>query len=124
MERDHETSGRKMTNDQYHELVEFLGRQFAAVGDRFTGVEGRLTGVEERLTRVEERLTRVEVFAEENRHLIQAVAEGVTNVDRKVDTLREEMIERFAEQRELMERTYRHLDERVTRLESGRGRPL
>ena len=107
MERDHETSGRKMTNDQYHELVEFLGRQFAAVGDRFTGVEGRLT--------------RVEVFAEENRHLIQAVAEGVTNVDRKVDTLREEMIERFVEQRELMERTYRHLDERVTRLESGRG---
>lgn len=78
-----------MTKSEYQELVEFLAGQFTAIGDRFTGVE--------------ERLTRVEVFAEENRHLIQTVAEGVTTVNRKVDRLREEMLERFADQRAFIE---------------------
>jgi hypothetical protein len=99
-----------MTKSEYQELVEFLGVQFTAVGHRLDGIDGRLDGIEGRLTRVE-------VLAEENRHLIQAVAEGVSTVDRKVDALREEMLERLAEQKGMLELSHRDLDGRVTRLE-------
>jgi hypothetical protein len=67
-----------MTRSEYQELVEFIGRQFAAMTSR---------------------LTRVEVSVEENRHHIQIVTEGVTAVRedmaREFTAVRREMADGF-----------------------------
>lgn len=102
-----------MTRSEYQDLVEFIGpkfdaieRRFDAIEARLTGVEERLTGVEARLTGIDARLTRVEVTVEENRHLIQIVAESVTS-------LREEMARGFSAQAKRID----GLDARVDRWE-------
>ena len=66
-----------------------------------------------------------EVIAEDLRDRIQLVAEGLmaTNerLDRRIDGLRSEMKEEFADVRAMIRVSYRDLDQRVTRLESGAG---
>jgi len=74
-----------MTRSEYQDLVEFIGPKFDAI---------------------EARLTRVEVAVEENRHLIQIVAESVTS-------LREEMARGFSAQAKRID----GLDARVGRWE-------
>jgi hypothetical protein len=68
-----------MTRSEYQELMDFLGRQFAAVNGR---------------------LTRVEVGVEENRYHIQIVAEGLAaareDSAREFTAVRKEMGEGFA----------------------------
>jgi len=81
-----------MTRSEYQELVEFIGPKFDRIERRFDGVEARLT--------------RVEVAVEENRHLIQVVAESVTS-------LREEMARGFSAQAKRID----DLDARVGRWE-------
>jgi hypothetical protein len=63
-----------MTKNEYQQLIEFMAPRFEELRDR---------------------LSRVEVRVEENRHLIQVVAEGVTNVDRKLDRFKEEVRQEF-----------------------------
>jgi len=67
-----------MTQSEYQQLVEFLAPRFDDLRNR---------------------LTRVEVNVEENRHQIQAVAEGLTafreQTTRELSTLRREMADRF-----------------------------
>jgi hypothetical protein len=70
-----------MTKNEYQQLIEFMAPRFDKL--------------ENRLESVETRLTRVEVRVEENRHLIQVVAEGVTTVDRKLDRFKEEVRQEF-----------------------------
>ena len=67
-----------MTRSEYQDLVEFLGKKFGAL-------EGRLK--------------KVEVTVDENRHLIQLVAENVTGLREKMDreflAVRQEMADGF-----------------------------
>ena len=70
-----------MTRSEYQDLVEFLGRRFDAMDGRFDAMDGRLT--------------RVEVLAEDNRHQIQLLAEGITAVDHKLDRFRDHVTEEF-----------------------------
>jgi len=111
-----------MTQSEYQQLVEFLAPRFDDLGNRLGGVEGRLDSVENRLDSVEnrldsveKRLTRVEVNLEENRHQIQAVAEGLTafreQTTREFSTLRQEMADRF----ELQDAVVRDLSARMDR---------
>ena len=66
-----------------------------------------------------------EVIAEDLRDRIRLVAEGVvaTNerLDRRIDDLQKEMKAGFADVRAILRVSYRDLDGRVTRLESGAG---
>jgi len=101
-----------MTKSQYQQLVEFIAPRFDDLGSR---------------------LSRIEVSVEENRREIQAVAEGVTTVDRKLDRLkgeverefgavREEMASGFAGVRdrfELQDASLRDLSARMDRWEGG-----
>ena len=70
-----------MTKSEYRELVAFMAPRFDELRNR---------------------LTRVEVSVEDNRHRIQAVAEGVTNVDGKLERFRGEVAEEFRAVREEM----------------------
>jgi hypothetical protein len=54
------------------------------------------------------------------RDQIRLVAEGVTNVDEKLERFREEQAKEHAETRALLKRSYSALDERVTRIEKKR----
>ena len=66
-----------------------------------------------------------DVIAEDLRDEIRLVAEGLvaTNerLDRRIDGLRSDMKEEFADVRAMIRVSYRDLDQRVTRLESGAG---
>lgn len=77
-----------MTRSEYQDLVEFLGVRFDAMDRRFDAVE-------DRLTRVEDRLTRVEVLGEKDRDHLKILAEGITSVDQKLETFRQEVTEEF-----------------------------
>lgn len=77
-----------MTGSEYRELVEFLGGKFGRIDQRFEQID-------QRFDRMETRLIRVEVFEEENRHLIRTVAEGVTGLDRRLESFRVDVEERF-----------------------------
>ena len=99
-----------MTRSEYQQLVEFIApkfdqidkrfdavdKRFDAVDKRFDAVDERFDAVDERFDRVESRLTGVEVYAEENRHLIQSVAEGVQANSQKLDAFKAEVTAEFA----------------------------
>ena len=45
-----------MTNDEYQQLVEFLGRQFAAIDQRFVAIDERFMTLDQRFDRLERRV--------------------------------------------------------------------
>jgi hypothetical protein len=96
-----------MTRSEYQELVEFLG-------GKFSRIDGQFAAVDRRFEALEVRLARVEVTVEENRHLIQTVAEGLAghreNTDREFAAVRAEMAEGFRTQGELIQDLTRRLD--------------
>jgi hypothetical protein len=106
-----------MTKSEYQELVEFLGPKFDRIDRRFDAVDRRFDVVEERLTRVEERLTRVEVLGEDDRGRTRILAEAVSSLTQKIDSLRDEMVHEFWVVRTEMAKGFERLDSRVTRLE-------
>ncbi len=77
-----------MTRSEYQELVEFLGPKFDAIDRRFDAVDRRFDAVEERLTRVE-------VLGERDRDHLRVLAEGITSVDQKLESFRQEVAEEF-----------------------------
>lgn len=85
-----------MANEEYSELVRFIGRRFDGLG---------------------ERLKKVEVTVEENRTLIRTVAEAVTGVERTLEDFRSDVDRRFRERREVVWSSHGYLDRRVTALE-------
>jgi chromosome segregation ATPase len=67
-----------MTQSEYKALIDFLSRKFDGIDGRFEAIEGRLEAVEGRLTRLE-------VGAEDLRHQIRIVAEGVVLCNERID---------------------------------------
>jgi chromosome segregation ATPase len=49
-----------MTNGEYQQLVEFLGKQFAEIDRRFTEMDGRFTAIDGRFTAMDRRLTEMD----------------------------------------------------------------
>ena len=77
-----------MTRSEYQELVEFLGKKFDAIDRRFDAIDRRFDALEGRVTRVE-------VTQEQDRDLIQAVAEGVASLSERLDRFQEEVSSEF-----------------------------
>ncbi len=65
-----------MTNNEYSQLVEFLGRQFTAIDQQFTMIDQRFATMDQRFTMIDQR------FA---------------TMDRRFDELRDHVDERFRE---------------------------
>ena len=84
-----------MTRSEYQELIEFLGKKFDAIDRRFDAIDRRFEAIDRRFDAIEERLTRVEVTQEQDRDLIKAVAEGVANVNERLDRFQEEVASEF-----------------------------
>ena len=49
-----------MTNNEYQQLVEFLGRQFAEIEQRFTAIDQRFTGLDQRFAGLDQRFTDID----------------------------------------------------------------
>ena len=106
------------------ETREFLEQQFATIDQRFTRVESEfrseLRGVRQDVAeKFEETKRHVGVVVEGLRGEIRQVAEGVANVDEKLERFRQDVDERFAEVKTLVKVSYGELDHRVRALEAG-----
>jgi len=104
-----------MTNSEYQELVEFLDRKFDEVDRRF---DQTATKDEMRAQQAETR-RHFEVVAEGMRGQLQQVAEGLVNLDRKLDRFREEVETEFQEVKSMFRFSYTELDRRIASLEQG-----
>jgi hypothetical protein len=119
-----------MTNDEYREMIEFLGRKFDEVDTRFDAIDRRFDVTDAKITDTRRHF---DVVAEAMRDQVRLVAEGVSNVEQGLQRFKEEVGAEFAEVKsmirfsyaeldrriQLLERSYVSLEERVGRLESG-----
>jgi hypothetical protein len=96
------------------ELRDYLDQQFKSVAERFEEVN-------ERFDRVESGIRENRVLIEALDGKVQLVAEGVANVDSKLETFRGEVAKEFKEVRATMDLHFSHLDRRVKKLERPRG---
>ena len=118
------------------ELVGYLDERFAYLGQRFEAVDRRFDAVDRRFDTMEQRQDATDARLEDTRrHLgilienldgkIQLVAEGVINVDQKIDRVRDELKAELHSEIEgvktLIRLSYRDLDSRVRRLEADSG---
>ncbi len=114
------------------ELVGYLDERFAVVDQRFATIDRRFDAVDQRFEAMGRRQDTTDARLEDTRrHLgilienldtkIQMVSEGVINVDRKIDRVREELKTEIGEVKSLLRVSYTNLDRRVRRLETDRG---
>ena len=110
------------------ELVGYLDERFAYLDQRFEAVDRRFDAIDQRFDAMERRQGTTDARLEDTRrHLgvlienldgkIQLVAEGVINVDQKIDRVRVELTGEIAEVKHLLRGSYSDLDRRVRRLE-------
>ena len=114
------------------ELVGYLDERFAHLDQRFEAVDRRFDAMDHRFDAIERRQDATDSRLEDTRrHLgilienldskIQTVAEGVINVDQKIDRVRVELKGEIAEVKHLLRGSYSDLDQRVRRLEGEGG---
>lgn len=72
--------------------------------------------VDKRFKGLEEDVRQSHVLIEDVRGEVRLVAEGVANVDEKLERFREDQTKEHAETRALLKASYSDLDQRVTRL--------
>ena len=94
------------------ETRDFLDRKFNAVDEKFAGIDQKF----------DETKRYFGVVAEGLRSEIQQVAEGVVNLDEKLDreltALRQEMRTEFSEVKSMVKFSYTELDRRMMAIES------
>lgn len=104
------------------ELVGYLDQRFGAIDQRFDAMERRQDATNARL---EDTRRHLGVLIENLDGKIQLVAEGVINLDQKIDRVRDELkIElktEIGEVKALLRVSYSDLDHRGRRLEGDRG---
>ena len=114
--------------DYLDQRFEAVDRRFDAIDQRFEAVDRRFDAVDQRFDTMERRQDTTDARLEDTRrHLgvlienldgkIQLVAEGVINVDQKIDRVRVELTGEIAEVKHLLRGSYSDLDRRVRRLE-------
>ena len=102
-----------MTNNEYQQLIEFLGRKFTEVDARLDQTDTK----EELREQQAETRRHFEVVAEGLRSEIRQVAEGVLNVDEKLGRFHQEAQAEFDEIKAMIKFSYAELDRRVRTLE-------
>lgn len=106
-----------MSEDQYADLVSFLGGKFGTIDRRFDAMGERFDAMDERFDALEERTTRTEVGLEALRDDVRAVAEGVTTNTARIDRLEASMNRRFDRLEEGWWARFSNHEERIRLLE-------
>ena len=121
------------------ELVGYLDERFAYLDERFVYLDQRFEAVDRRFDAIDYRFDAMDRRQETTdarledtrRHLgilienldgkIQLVAEGVINMDQKIDRVRDELKAEIGEVKTLLRVSYSDVDRRVRRLEADSG---
>jgi chromosome segregation ATPase len=104
-----------MTDDQYRQLVGFLGEQFAQMDRRFDQIDGRFAQIDGRFAQNEGRFARIDArFAQIDARFLQ-VEERIAGLAGDLESFRSEVRTEFDETKGMI----RLLDRRVARLEAG-----
>ncbi len=79
-----------MADNDYKELIDFLGKHFEGIDKKFEGVYGELKNTKEGLraeiaAAKEETMRHTGVLIEDVKHKLDLVVEGVTGVNEKLD---------------------------------------
>ena len=99
-----------MTNDEYQQLVEFLGRQFTAIDRRFDAVDRRFDAQDERFREILGHLDAIYGRLERLEQEYHAIVEGLRRIEAIVSDERG--------RREILERSLVELRERVALLQA------
>ena len=99
-----------MTDDDYRQLVEFLGRQFTVIDRRFDAMERRFDGVDDRFREVLGHLEAIYGRLERLEQEYYAIVEGLRRIEMALADERG--------QRELLERGLAEMKERVALLQA------
>jgi chromosome segregation ATPase len=99
-----------MTNSEYQQLVEFLGRQFAEVDGRFTQVDGRFAQVDARFALLDQRLLRFD-------ECFQTIDQQFGTMDRRLVTMEQRFEAGFDAVEQQLRDILGHLDAIYGRLE-------
>lgn len=110
------------------ELLAVVERRFAELATsiedsrresrgRFDQVDRRFDQVDRRFDRLEADVQHAHVRIESLEGKVQLVAEGVANVDEKLERFRVEVRDELKGVRAELRQSYRHLDQRITALE-------
>jgi chromosome segregation ATPase len=120
-----------MSPNEYKELVDFLGRKFDRIDQRFEQIDQRFEQIDQRFEQIDQRfdrleqrmdsfearLTRVEILGEKNQSDLQAVAEAVRVLDRRLEAFQGWVEREFAAVRGEMKAGFDAVHLRVDRLE-------
>ena len=104
-----------MANDEYRQLVAFIGRKFDEMDTRHE----RMATKEELRAQLEETRGYFGVLAENLRDQVRTVAEGVVNLDEKLERFRQAVEGEFTEVKSMIRISYAELERRIHALEQG-----
>ena len=106
-------------NPEFRQIIEALdelsARQAAHLEqtrlqtERIEELTRRTDGLEQNLTRTTAEIRKAHVLIEDNRSVIELVAEGVSAANQRIDSLKEEMNQRFDSQESFFRSTLGHL---------------
>ncbi len=99
-----------MTNGEYQQLIEFLGRQFSALDQRFTTMDRRFDAQDERFREVLGHLEAIYGRLERLEQEYHAIVEGLRRI--------EAILTDEQGRREILERSLAELKERVALLQA------
>ena len=103
-----------MPNDEYRELIEFRGRKFDGVDARFGQVDARLAEMAKQEGRGAGTAGRdappLRRDGRESLDQVGTVAEGVVNLDEKLERFRESVASEFSETQSMIRLSYTGLD--------------
>lgn len=86
---------RMMTDDQFGQLIRFLGDRFAGVDGRFTQIDERFAQIDARFTQIDDRFTQIDArFARVDTRFAQ-VDERLDEMQQGFDALRTEVRQGF-----------------------------
>ena len=99
-----------MTNNEYQQLVEFLGRRFDEIDRQFTVIDQRFTGIDGRFTAIDERFTAIDgrFIALDQRFVV---------IDQRFVTMEQRFETRFDTLEQQLRDVLGHFDEVYRRLE-------
>jgi archaellum component FlaC len=103
--------------DKVDQRLGGVDQRLDKVDQRLGGVDQRLGGVDQRLESLETDVRRAYVAVEDLRDDLRLVAEGVTNVNERLDRNEENASQRFQDIESLIQQSHQDLDIRVRKLE-------
>jgi predicted nucleic acid-binding Zn-ribbon protein len=98
-----------MTNDEYRQLVEFLGERFTVIDRRFEAVDRRFDGIDQRLDGIDQRLDGMDQRLDGMDRRLDAMDRRFETNDFRLASMQQYMDRRFEALQESMDARFREV---------------